>query len=213
MEWLDLSLPVYSGMPVFPGDPAVRLDRVLTHEEHQLQVSRLTLGSHTGTHLDAPRHFFADGSPVDQLPLGQLITSALVVGCPLDGVGPIDLTRLDFSRLQGGDALLLATGWDRLAGTEQYYTAIPDFATGSTGFLLSLGIRLLGLDLPSVCEYANPPQPAAMHQGLLGAGLALVECLAGLQPLAGKRVDFMALPLRLSECDGSPVRACARLKE
>ena len=211
MNWIDLSMPVYSGMPVYPEDPAVRIELVLSHEEHQLQVSRLVMGSHTGTHLDAPRHYYASGAAVDQLALDQLITSALVASCPWQAGQLLDLTSLDLSLYQPGDALLLHTGWDQLAGTDQYYAGMPLFAAGSTDFLLSLGIRLLGLDLPGVCEFAEPLQPPAMHLALLGAGIALVECLVGLQALVGKRVDFQALPLRLAGCDGSPVRACARV--
>jgi len=210
MKWIDLSMPVFSGMPVYPEDPAVRIDPVLNHEEHQLQVSRLVMGSHTGTHLDAPRHYYASGAAVDQLALDQLITSALVASCPWQAGQLLDLTRLDLSRYQPGDALLIHTGWDQMVGTDQYYAGMPLFATGSTDFLLSLGIRLLGLDLPGACEFAEPLQPSAMHLALLGTGIVLVECLVGLRALAGKRVDFQALPLRLAGCDGSPVRACAR---
>ena len=211
MKWIDLSMPVYSGMPVYPEDPAVRIDPVLIHDEHQLQVSRLVMGSHSGTHLDAPRHYYANGATVDQLDLDQLITSALVVSCPWQAGQLLDLTGLDLSLYQQGDALLLSTGWDQLVGTIQYYAGMPLFAAGSTDFLLSLGIRLFGLDLPSVCEFSERLQPAAMHLDLLGAGIVLVECLVGLQPLVGRRVDFQAVPLKLAGCDGSPVRACARL--
>lgn len=211
MKWIDLSMPVFTGMPVYPEDPAVRIDPVLCHDEHQLQVSRLVMGSHTGTHLDAPLHYYAGGAAVDQLELDQLMTRALVVSCPGQSGQLLDLTRLDLSLYQPGDALLLHTGWDQMAGTDQYYCGMPLFAPGSTDFLLSLGIRLLGLDLPGACEYSEPLQPSAMHLALLGAGLVLVECLVGLGALAGRRVDFQALPLRLAGCDGSPVRACARV--
>ncbi len=211
MSWIDLSLPLRNGMPVYPGDPPVRIGLVYNHEEHQMQVSRLEMGSHTGTHLDAPRHFFPSGTSVDQLPPDLLIGPALVVSLPLKKGRQIDLTRLDLTRRQKGDALLLSTGWDKKAGSDEFFQDLPLFAPGSTAFLQSLGIRLFGLDLPTVCEFSLPPQPLAMHLGLLGSGMILVESLVGLLPLAGKRVEFMALPLRLAEGDGSPVRALARV--
>lgn len=211
MNWIDLSLPVYSGMPVYPGDPAVQIEPVLNHDRHHLQVSRLTMGSHTGTHLDAPRHFLSAGDDVSQLPLEKLMGPAYVATCPWHPDRPLDLAAIDLSSMLPGDMLLLSTGWESQYGLPDYFENVPVFASGSTEYLKKLGIHLLGLDMPTVSERSDPPSPYAMHIGLLQSGILLVEGLAGLMPLRGKRVEFQALPLRLDGCDGSPVRACARL--
>ena len=211
MQWIDLSLPIKTGMPVFPGDPEVSLETVRSHARDDMQLSRLVIGSHTGTHLDAPRHFLAEGESVDQLPLDRCCGTAFVATCPWQPGKTINLNRLDISGFVDGDMLLLATGWDSRAGTKDYYREVPEFSVGSAVWLLRKGIRLFGLDLPNVVEAGDPNCPEAMHLKLLGAGMVLVESLAGLMPLAGKRVEFQALPLRLVGGDGSPVRACGKV--
>jgi arylformamidase len=210
MDWIDLSLPLMDGMPVYPGDPPVLIEQVLRHDRDGIQLSRLSLGSHTGTHVDVPRHFLADGAAVDQLPLERFCCEALVLACPSSG-GVIDLAQADWQRFRPGDALLLATGWADRWNQPGYFGQAPAFAAGSTSLLLQLGIRLLGIDLPTLVEQQDPPDPAAMHVGLLSAGVVIVENLINLQLVTGRRVAFQALPLRLEGCDGSPVRACACL--
>ena len=119
MKWIDLSLPISCGMPVFPGDPVVSVEHVLTHAENHIQLSQLSLGSHTGTHLDAPRHFISDGESVSDLALERFCSPALVLHCPVEADGTIDLAGLDFNILQPGDALLLSTGWESRWGTDR----------------------------------------------------------------------------------------------
>ncbi|MEA4889513.1 MAG: cyclase family protein [Clostridiaceae bacterium] len=210
MNWIDLSLPISKDMPVYPGDPAVDLSVFLTHEHDQVQATALTMSCHAGTHLDAPRHFIPSGLTVDQIPPDWLSGPAFITSLPWRPGYHLDLRAADLSGYQDGDILLLATGWDSRAGSPLFYQDIPLFASGSAQFLLSKGVRVFGLDLPTIVEAAEPPRPSAMHQSLLGAGLIVIESLAHLTELGGQRVDFMALPLRLAGCEGSPVRAVAR---
>jgi arylformamidase len=220
MTLIDLSLPIRSNMPVYPGDSGVTITRAKASNENgvAVQVSTVLMGCHAGTHLDAPRHFIRDGATVADLPLDRFICPALVVACPWRPGEPLDIASLDLEAMQPGDALIVATGWDKRANSGEYYEQIPEFAPGTTERLLKLGIRLFGLDLPTVREAIHPgetgslEQHSFMHVGLLGAGIIIVESLANILPLAVHRIDFQALPLFLAEdCEGSPVRACARL--
>jgi arylformamidase len=220
MKLIDLSLPIYTNMPVYPGDSGVTITRAKESNENgiSVQVSTVLMGCHAGTHLDAPRHFIKDGQTVADLPLDRFACQALVVACPWRPGEPLDIAGADLTALQPGDALIVATGWDKRAASAEYYEQIPEFAPGTAERLRQLGIRLFGLDLPTVREAVRPgempgpAQHAAMHVGLLGAGIIIVESLANILPLAGRRIDFQALPLFLAEeCEGSPVRACARL--
>jgi len=210
MKWYDLSLPINDGMPVYPGDPEVSVSRVLEHESDGLQLSRLIMGSHTGTHLDAPRHFLANGASVSELPLARFCRPALVVACAPRSDGLLDLNNLDLTGVMPGDALLLATGWEKQWGRPAYFADCPHFAAGSSAVLLQLGINLLGVDLPTVCEAGDPDHPENMHVSLLGSHVTLVENLTNLQELVGRRIEFFAFPLKLTAGDGSPVRAVAR---
>jgi arylformamidase len=79
MKVVDLTRPLISGMPVFPGDPPVAIERVRTHDEDGFEVSRICLGSHSGTHLDAPRHFFPEGATLDEFPVGRFVGRGVIV--------------------------------------------------------------------------------------------------------------------------------------
>ncbi|NLM77529.1 MAG: cyclase family protein [Ruminococcaceae bacterium] len=210
-RWIDLSLPIQAGMPVYPGDPPVSVRRFLTHGCNGVQASAISLSCHAGTHVDVPRHYLPKGAALESILLDQLTGPSLVVRACLTAEGLIDLASMDLSEQRAGDNLLLATGWDRLAGKPAYYQDIPRFAPGSTRFLLEKGIPILGLDLPTVEEAADPPDHDMMHQVLLEEGILIVECLCGLEKIIGRRVQFYAFPLLLPGCDGSPVRACARM--
>ena len=79
MKVVDLTRPLVSGMPVFPGDPPVAVERVRTHDEDGFEVSRVCVGSHSGTHVDAPRHFFPEGATLDEFPAGRFVGRGVIV--------------------------------------------------------------------------------------------------------------------------------------
>ena len=165
MTLIDLSLPIYTNMPVYPGDSGVTITRAKASNENGIavQVSTVLMGCHAGTHLDAPRHFIKDGATVADLPLDRFACPALVVACPWRPGEPLDFASADLEAMQPGDALIVATGWDKRATSAEYYEQIPEFAPGTTERLLQLGIRLFGLDLPTVREAIHPGESASPH--------------------------------------------------
>src|SRR5687767_8132219 len=98
---LDISLPIFPGMPTWPGDPSQGLEPVTTVEHHGVRVSRLVLGTHTGTHLDAPSHFSAGGRTIDQLDLEALVGSCCLIDVMREG-GPLTRAALRPFNLQLG---------------------------------------------------------------------------------------------------------------
>jgi arylformamidase len=164
MEIFDISLPIRTGMPVYPGDPEVSVVQV----NELPALSRLELGSHSGTHVDAQSHFIAGGQGVDKLPLDVLIGPCLVV----DVEGSAE-------RLLIKDA--------------------PVFDEASASALVADGVRLVGVDNPSVGD-------EGAHRVLLAAGVVVVENLdlAAVEP---GEYDLYCLPLRIAGCDGAPARA------
>lgn len=211
MNWIDLSLPIDQKMPVYPGDPPVLFHRFLTYERDGFQASALSMSCHAGTHVDAPFHFDPQGPTIDQIPLERLMGPARVIRLEIQPDHTLDIPESDVTTWCPGDGLLLATGWDRRARSSDFYKQIPLFRKGTSQRLLRLGVNFLGLDLPTVVEQTDPPSPETMHRLLLGSGLPIVESLRGLLPLVGRRVYFQALPLVLSDCEASPVRACCYL--
>ena len=194
----DLTHVLKSGMPVYPGDPVTELVPIARYESGGYRLTRLDTGLHAGTHIDMPSHFSADERTASDLPLSCFITPARVFR-------PGD----DMSCIREGEAVLIATGWDRHLGAPDYFTAHPVVSEAVASLLISKNIRILGLDTPS----PDLP-PFAVHRRLSEAGIFLAENLRGLCPLyeaAREQVfTFYAVPLKIS-AEASPIRAFAVL--
>lgn len=212
MRIIDLTQPILSGMPVYPGDPAVRIEPALTIAADGVAVARLDLGSHTGTHIDAPAHLIAGGRTVDEIPLDLLMGPAAVLHCaagPRSTIGIAAATadgerQLD-ERLP--EIVCLSTGWDRHFGTP-LMTEHPAVSLDLARELWERGARVLGVDTlsPDLTEGSGAAMP--VHEFWLGRDGVIVENLRGLTTLP-RRVQISLLPLGLRGIDGSPVRAVA----
>lgn len=215
MHAVDLSHPIVSGMQVFPGDPAVLITNAATVADDGFQVAELHLGSHTGTHLDAPLHTVPGGAGVDHLPLDELFGTARIVH--VAGAGEQDRIRWQdvASGLEGigaGTIVLFATGWSECFNTPRYLRH-PYFDAEIAARLIDAGVRLVGVDTlnPDPTPAADDTGPAALpfHDIFLGAGGGIIENLTNLAAVTWADPLFSALPLRLAGVDGSPVRAAA----
>jgi arylformamidase len=205
-DWIDLTLPLRPGMPVYPGDPPVAFLRHNALATHGFAVSAVRMGSHTGTHIDAPAHFLEAGWTVDALSLSALVGTARVVDLT-DRESEAEIQARQLGRVRMGERLLLRTDWSRRFGEGAYYTKFPSLAPDTVRLLVEKRVALLGLETPSLC--LDHDADAGAHQALLGAGVVIVEGLAQLAALP-ERVLLIALPLRLAGLDGAPCRAIAR---
>jgi arylformamidase len=192
-------------MPVYPGDPLVAFRAHQTLSGDGYRVTAVQFGTHAGTHVDAPAHFLETGAAVDALPLGALVGPARVVD--LSDVPPGGLVaRERLGDVAAGERVLLRTDWCRRFGEPAYYEEFPSLAENTVRELAAARLALLGLETPSLC--AEHESDAAAHRELLGAGVVIIEGLAGLAVLPD-RVWLTALPLRLVGLDGSPCRVIA----
>ena len=219
----DLTHPLTTGMPVYPGDPAVDVDEVLTIVDDGCSVRSLHLGTHSGTHVDAPAHTVPDGRTVDRIAPGELTGDAAVIHLPDLVPGQrIDPGLLATALGDGLDDLpsivLLATGWDRYWGTG-IYLRHPVLTAEAASALVTGGVHVLGLDTASPDgsgdgegsggdDGSEGADYLAAHSVLLGADHLIIENLRGLTDLPD-RVTFTALPLPVTGGDGAPVRAVA----
>ena len=210
---VDLSHALDEATPVFPGDGpleimvAERASDPPAGGRRSLNCSRLALSVHTGTHLDAPFHFFDAGQTVDRVPLEHCVGPALLAD--LSGVSAgeeIEARHLEPWRgwLRETGRVILHTGWWRQWGTPGYFTEHPRLSGAAAEYLVGCGVRLVGVDTPSV---DRPPYPA--HLALLGSGVLIVENLTNLSAVRGEIFQLVVLPLRIAGRDGSPVRAIA----
>ena len=196
----DLSVTIRTGMVTYPGDPTVHMERVASLEAGDTaNLTRLDFGVHTGTHVDAPRHFLVDGSGAESLPLEALI-GPCVVADATDVESRIDAAAVERLRLSPGtERVLLKTRNSDLWAGESFTENFVSLSGDGAGALVEAGIRLVGIDYLSVGD------PAA-HRALLGAGVVPVEGLdlRGLEP---GTYQLVCLPLKIEGSDGAPARA------
>ena len=202
----DISLPIRTGGVVYPGNPGIAITaQQAISQGAGANVSRVDFGSHTGTHVDAPKHFFDDGAGVDALSLDVLMGPARLIGFA-DTVTSIGEGELRAHELTGVTRLLMRTrnsAWLASGSSEfhQDYTYLaPDGAT----YLADLGVKLVGVDYLSVEQFHSGHHRT--HRTLLGRGIVIVEGLVLTDPPAGD-YELRCLPLRMAGLDGAPARA------
>jgi len=203
-SFFDLTQPVRNHMPFYPGDPEPRLQPTAGIAA-PWRVSELHLGTHTGTHIDAPSHFFPNGKTIDEYPPARFILPGIVM--PMLNLVEDEPLFWEASSLSPGSAVLIQTGWDRFWGTERYFRH-PFLVPETAHSLVAAGVGLVGIDAPSVDSTVQGTSHA--HEILLGNDILIIENLVGLDQLKPQTLyQFSFLPLLLPGLDGSPVRAVA----
>ena len=140
MEVIDLTHTIHDDIQIFPGDPIPSIRRSLTHEKDYCHVDLLKLGSHTGTHIDAPYHFLKDGQRIDEIAVERFIGKGILIDVSdkseRDLIDSADLEPLS-SEIRKGDFVILKTGWDRYFGTPRYLQH-PYLSVDAGGLLVKL---------------------------------------------------------------------------
>jgi kynurenine formamidase len=203
MRLIDLTHPITTGMPVYPGDPPVTLSPALTVAAGGVNVLHLDMGSQTGTHVDAPFHIDDTLPTLDDLPLERFVGPATVLD--LRGLAP--RTPITPSMLPPTETgiVLLATGWSAHWGTDAYL-AHPYLTEEAATRLVASGVHILGIDALSIDPTPTEALPA--HRVLCGAHAVIAENLTNLDALP-RTVMVSLLPIRLAAADGAPIRAVA----
>lgn len=205
MRTYDISLTISPEMPTWPGDPNVQILRVMEITNGDMaNVSAMSMSVHTGTHVDAPLHYFQDGKAVDELILKSLIGRAYVLYLPdIDLITASDLeqaelpprTRRVLFKTKNSD--YWAKG--ELGFQENYVGISPDAAK----YLVDRGVQLVGVDYLSVAPFRDT---TLTHQILLDAGVVIVEGL-DLSQVSDGRYNLYCLPLKIADVEGAPARA------
>jgi kynurenine formamidase len=169
---------------------------------------------HTGTHVDAPRHFFSDGPAFDEIPLDRLHGAGHVLRVEVGAGGVIgaDVFERAADRIEPGDIVALDTGWSEKFGTEEY-DFNPSISVDAAQWLVDRGVILLACDFatPDVAlPLRKPGFNWPVHHVLLSNGVLVCEHLRGVAPLAGKRVEFAFGALNICGSDGAPARVLSR---
>jgi arylformamidase len=204
MEIIDISVQIRTGMVVYEGDPPVRVERVAEIAAGDLaNVSRLEMGAHTGTHVDAPAHFL-DGAPgADGLPLDALIGDVVVVDAGAVE-GELDADAIAALGIPAGsERVLFRTRNSGLWDSDRFEPGYVGLTGDGARALVDAGVRLVGIDYMSV---AAPSDPVPAHLALLRAGVVILEGL-DLRAAPPGPYRLVCLPLRIEGADGAPARA------
>lgn len=202
MRLFDVSLALHEGMVRWPGDPAYIRQEVATLTDDGYAVARLTLGSHTGTHIDAPAHMVPDGLTIDRIPLEVLVGPAVVWNVSdRRAISAQDLVGLTWP--SGLRRLLLKTDNSRrgLLRRTTFAPAYVALAPDAAAWLVAQDVCLVGIDALSV----DPPEDEAAHQALLAQGVVIVEGL-DLADVPPGVYTLCCLPLPIIGGDGAPAR-------
>jgi kynurenine formamidase len=208
MNIIDLSHTVSPGMPVYPGDdPPVFTNRAVIDEDGFVEKT-ITLGSHTGTHIDAPAHIIPYAPTLDRMPVDRFVGQGSVIdltGLKYSGIDTDFLNPYE-SLFKNSEFILLHTGWSRFWGQEKYFKDYPILSIEAALWIRSFELKGLGVDALSVDEIEAADLP--IHKILLERML-IVENLTNLDKLPKTGFTFSCFPLKLENADASPVRAVA----
>jgi|SRR5690242_20283993 len=206
-SWLDISVPLHDGMVHWPDNPPVKIERMLDIDlGDAANVSKMSLGVHTGTHVDAPRHFIRDGHGVHAAPFDALIGPARIV--EISDRHSIKVDELRQHDPQPGERILFKTlNSTRCWHTDEFVEDFVYVSQEAARYLASQGVRTVGVDYLSVGGYTV--DGAETHHALLSAGIWIIEGLnlAAVQPGV---YELICLPLKIVDSDGAPARAVLR---
>lgn len=213
---IDLTFPLHEGMTTFPvhWHLPVEVTVLGRHGLENRETRKLTLGTHTGTHCDAPRHFIPDGTTVDNISLDVLVGSARVLDFT-DIPEKSAVTESDIEKRLGSERperVIHRFGWSKHWGTRKYYPDHPFLTKGAARLLVDRGVKLVAMDTPmpdNPSDHAYADEDSPIHKILLGSGVVLVEYLTNLSEITQDHVELVALPLKIVDGDGSPVRCIA----
>ena len=213
MKIIDLTQTISETMPVYPGTEQPKLTVANTIEKDGFRETLLSFYSHTGTHMDAPFHIYADRTSLDALPAEQFVGKALVIDCCDVGEGgEIGMEYIDKTLADEADFLLFHTGWDKNWGQEKYFGAYPVVSLEVCQYLLDSGKKGVGFDVIGIDPVSDGN--LTRHKILLSQrDIVIIENLTNLDKVGSGLFNFAALPLKYKDADGAPIRAVAIIEE
>lgn len=200
----DISVPVRSGGLVYPGNPEISIEpQQAISRGAAANVSRVSFGSHTGTHVDAAKHFFDDGQTVDAISIERLIGPAILISVD-ESLGSVTAKDLAQHDLRGHTRVLIRTRNSTLLHQPDFVRDYTYLAPDGAAYLVEKGVELVGIDYLSIEQFHSGHHRT--HRALLEKGIVIVEGLALSEPPPGE-YELICLPLRLEGLDGAPARA------
>lgn len=201
----DISVSLQDKMPLWPGDPGFKWTQTKSIEQGEVaNLSKISLGSHTGTHIDAPVHFVNDAKTIDKLPIEMLIGKAIVFEVDSEQrISETDLKKLD---LEGVTRALFKTRNSSLWESDEFTDDFVAFDIPAAKYLAGKGVQLVGIDYLSVGPFEDG---VGVHQAFLENEIVVVESI-NLSEVPAGEYELICLPLRILGSEGAPARALLR---
>ena len=206
-NWIDISLTIHPGMPYWPDNPAVSVEpsQCLAHGD-VCNVSKLTIGTHTGTHVDGLNHFIKGAIGIDKMPLDATIGKARVI--KIENPKQIKVAEIEPHNLQEGERILFKTqNSDRALQSDTFIEDFVHISTDAAKYLAQKKVRTVGVDYLSVGGYEG--NVIDVHHALLGSGIWAIEGL-NLSQVEPGEYELICLPIKLKNGDGGLARAILR---
>ncbi|HSX34713.1 MAG TPA: cyclase family protein [Candidatus Saccharimonadales bacterium] len=203
MPYVDLSVVINNKLPVYPGDPQVKVAEVAILAEEGYNEHSLHMGTHAGTHVDAPFHMVHGGKTLDEFPVSKFVGRGRYIRVHN---GVFDLAAVKAADIAAGDIVLFHTGMSDHMDDPAYFENSPAMPEDVARYLAEKKVSMVGVDLCSPDD-----DPHLIHKILLKKEVLIIENLVGLGKLAGKEFKVFALPLKLA-VDGAPARVIAEVE-
>lgn len=200
---LDLTVPLNEATPVYPGDPKPEIKPAGVLERDGYQDHAITLGTHIGTHIDAPAHMVEDGKTLDQMPIEQFVGRGVCVKVENK---VFDIETIRAAGIQEGDIVLFHTGFDKSYHDPAYFEDYPQIPEDVANYLVEQKVSMVGMDMCSPDH-----EPFKIHKLLLSNNVLIIENLTNLDKLFGENFEVVAMPLNL-QIDGAPARVIAKIQ-
>lgn len=213
MKIVDLTYLIEEEMPVFPGTEKPILQEIESLRELGFREIKMTMYSHTGTHVDAPAHMFFDELTLDRMPVDSFVGKAMIIDCSNLGGAGQEIQLADIERYRDDivtnavEFVIIKTGWSRYWGKEDYYRGFPHLSERAAAWLATLNLKGVGVEAISID--GSDSKDFAVHKILLGKNMIIIENLTNLDVIKSKYFILSVLPLKTVDADGSPVRAVA----
>lgn len=202
MKFVDLSVILNENTPVYPGDPKTKIAPAGILEKDGYEDHYISVGTHVGTHIDAPRHMIAGGKSLDQIKVEQFTGRGVYIKIENK---TFDLNKIKEVDIRVGDIVLFNTGMSEIYNTANYFEGYPAISEEVAHYLVDKKVKMVGVDTCSVDH-----EEFITHKILLGSEILIIENLTNLEELAGEEFKIYAFPLKL-QIDASPVRVVAEI--
>lgn len=204
MRVIDLTMRITPSIRVFPGSPQPTFIPWSRFDSHGYDSEAMFMSTHTGTHIDAPSHF-APGTPsIDKILAGRLVSNAALVRRVKGANQLVEQEDLEDQQIRQGDAVVVATGWEKRAASSRYMTENPGLSEQAAKFLARMKINAVAIDGPSID--AGIDKKFTAHKILLQRNILIVENLCNVSKIRTNRFTLVMSPLKLGGATGSPAR-------